>query len=187
MRNAYSKSRRAMTDALDIAAALLLPRPRFSPRARPAPGRKPNTPISKKARSRISPCAATACSRWRRARAKSDRYLVRLPLGAGAGFQGNLYAGGGPGAKLFRILARWQGAEASRWPSSTPSAFRPSPSIRATASMPPPRPTARSTASPAMPNPKSSTIPKRSTSGRWRSIPRAISSSPPAIRARSIA
>ena len=56
------------------------------PPARRAPGRRANTPISRRASSRTSRCAATACSRWRRARTSCSTPR-RLSLGPGARFQ----------------------------------------------------------------------------------------------------
>ena len=78
--------------------------------------------------------------------------------------KGNLYAGGGTGAKLYRIRAGWQGQGAGRTRRARDPRHRGR--FARIASTPPRRPTARSTASPATANPKSSTIPKRSTSGR---------------------
>ena len=70
--------------------------------------------------------------------------VVGLPLGAGAGFQGNLYAGGGTGAKLFRIPPDGKGKMLAEFDALE---SMPSPSIPRTACTPPPRPTARSIAS----------------------------------------
>ena len=59
--------------------------------------------ISKRATSRACRCAATACSRWRR---NSRSCTIPRPRTCGAlarDSKGNLYTGGGPGAKLYRI------------------------------------------------------------------------------------
>ena len=113
------------------------------------------------------------------------RHLLRLPLGAGAGFQGQPLRRRRHRRQALPHPAGRQGQAAGGTGRAGDPRHRRG--FARTASTRPPRPTARSTASPAAASRRSSTIPRPSTSGRWRSTARATCSWPPATRARSTA
>ena len=110
------------------------------------------------------------------------RHVFRLPVGAGAGFQGQSVRRRRHGRQALPHSAGRQGQTAGGTGRAGDPRHRGG--LPRTASTRPRRRTARSIASPATASRKSSTIPRRSTSGRWRSTRRAICSWPPAIRAR---
>ena len=157
--------------------------PRFSP-GRRAPGRRASYADFEKGivknLSLRSDGLLTLAPRSQELFDTSSAYLWALARDS----KGNLYAGGGTGRQALPHPAGRQGQAAGDW---TRWRSTPSPSIPRTASTPPPRPTARSIASPATASRKSSTIPRRNTSGRWPSISQGNLWWPPAIRARSTA
>ena len=98
--------------------------------------------------------------------------------------KGDLYAGGGPGAKLYRLSANGEKKTVAEFDGLQIQALA---MTRRTVCMPQRRRMARSTGSRPTASTKCFTIRKQNTSGPWRSIKRATCWWPPATPARLIA
>ena len=102
--------------------------------------------------------------------------------------KGNIYTGGGSlGGSRAKLFASILKASENCWPSWTESQSRRSPSIVKIACTRPHRRTGKYTEWTRPEKRTCSTIPRPSTSGRWRSLKMAICTSPPETAERSIA
>ena len=140
------------------------------PRSKPRPGSRARWRISKRARSPA--CRSRATARLTLAPVVKEIFdpSVAFLWAVARDSKGNVYAGGGGlgGTKAKLFVVDPGGQNRRHWRSSTASRSRPSPSTDRIASTPRRRPTERSIASTPTGKAEVFTIPRRSTSGRWR-------------------